>query len=86
MPKKPSGLGVMALIAGLTAGAAAVFFSKKENRERTVKEAKKLVTEAKKASKKIQTNPKVKKLAAQGRTLAKKVTTSARKVAKKRRK
>jgi hypothetical protein len=47
MSKK--GNGLLALITGVATGAAAVFFSKKENRAKTVKVVKKAKTSAKKA-------------------------------------
>lgn len=52
MSKK--GKGLFTLIAGVAAGAAAMFLSKKENRVKTVKAAKKAKTTAKKAVKTAQ--------------------------------
>jgi hypothetical protein len=43
------GKGLFALVAGVAAGAAAMFLSKEENRAKTVKAAKKAKTSAKKA-------------------------------------
>ena len=49
MSKK--GKGLLALITGIAAGAAAVFLSKEENRAKTVKAVKEAKTSAKKAVK-----------------------------------
>lgn len=56
--KKNSGVSVFTLLAGVAAGAAALFFSKKENRDKTVevvKNAEKKITEV---SKEIKKDPK----------------------------
>ncbi len=49
MSKK--GRGLLALVAGVATGAAAMFLSKEENRTKTVKAVKKAKTSAKKAVK-----------------------------------
>lgn len=77
MAKKRGGL--FALVAGLTMGAAALFLSKKENRTKVAKTAKKAVAAAKKVEAKAKVS--VKKVVAKGKVVAKKVT---KKVAKKR--
>jgi hypothetical protein len=46
--RKPNGTGMLALLAGVAAGAAAIFFSKPENREMVRKEARKAEIFAKK--------------------------------------
>lgn len=77
MAKKRGGL--LALVAGLAMGAAALFLSKKENRTKVVKTAKKVAVSAKKVQAKARVS--VKKAVAKGKVVAKKVT---KKVAKKR--
>lgn len=66
--------GLLALVTGVAVGAAAMFFSKKENREKTVKVAKKAVVKAKVAKKKV---------VAKAKVVAKKSMTTAKKVVKK---
>ncbi len=65
------GKGLFALVAGVAAGAAAMFLSKKENRDKTVQAAKKAQTTAKKAVRTAQ------------RKVANKKTTSKKKTKKK---
>ncbi len=58
MSKKSSGgVGLFALATGLAAGAAAIFFSNKENRKMVKKEVMKVEKEAVKLSKEAKKNP-----------------------------
>ena len=57
MSKKSSG-GLIALALGVVAGAAALFFSKKENRENVKKAVKSASVKAKALKKEIQADPK----------------------------
>jgi hypothetical protein len=84
MAKKPTG-GLVALVAGVAAGAAAVFFSKKENREMVKREAVKAGSKAKAVASEVRKDSKkvAKKVQAQGKKLAGKVVREARKDAKK---
>ncbi|OIP74153.1 MAG: hypothetical protein COU63_00040 [Candidatus Pacebacteria bacterium CG10_big_fil_rev_8_21_14_0_10_36_11] len=70
--------GLLALIAGLAVGATALFLSKKENRAKVVKTAKRAASVAKKEGKKVAVT--AKKVVAKGKAAAKKVS---KKVAKK---
>ncbi len=69
---KKSGLGTF--LTGIVMGAAAVFFSKKENRDKTTKLAKKTATQAQREAKKIssQAKRKGKKIIKQYKTDSKK--------------
>lgn len=58
MAKKSSGAGLFALATGLVAGAAAVFFSDKKNREMVKKEVVKVEKEAMKVAKEVKKDPK----------------------------
>ena len=59
MSKKASNVGgVLAFVTGLAAGAAALFLSKKENREMVKREATKAGKKAKKVAAEIKKNPK----------------------------
>lgn len=64
MPKKK--IGLLTALTVLAAGAAAVFFSKKENREKTIKVAK---ATAQKVTAKVKASPAVKKAAKRGKVL-----------------
>jgi len=76
---KKSGLG--SLLTGLALGAAAVFFSKKENRDNTVIAAKKAKTKAKRVVKIAKTEGK--KVAKAAKKESKKVVRSAKSESKK---
>ncbi|MFZ5437483.1 MAG: hypothetical protein ACOZAK_00285 [Patescibacteria group bacterium] len=69
--------GLLALVTGLAVGAAAIFFSKKENRDKTVKVAKKAVSKAKVAKNKAVAS--AKKAVKKGTVAAKKVVKKAKK-------
>ncbi len=59
MAKKASNVGgVLAFVTGLAAGAAALFLSKKENREMVKREAVKVGKKAKKVAAEVKKNPK----------------------------
>lgn len=79
MAKKSGGLG--ALLFGAAMGAAAVFLSKKENREKTKKVITNATAKAKKIGTEYKNNPeKVKReLRAQGQKLANKALSEAKK-------
>lgn len=79
MAKKSSGF--LPLLAGIAAGAAAVFFSKKENRVLARKEIKAARTAAVKLKKELKANPKatVKRLEKKGERLIKKTVKQATK-------
>lgn len=81
MSKKSGGLG--ALLFGAVMGAAAVFLSKKENRDKTKKVITKAASKAQKIRADYQKNPtKVKKeLQAQGQKMAQKALAEAKKSA-----
>jgi hypothetical protein len=64
--------GLLALVTGVAVGAAAMFFSKKENRTKTVRAAKKAATKAKTAKRKAVSS--AKKAVAKGKAAAKKAT------------
>ncbi len=83
--RKGSGMGVFALLAGVAAGAAAMFFSKKENRAKTEQAVKKAEQAIDVARTEIKKNPKAfaKKVEKQGEKLAKKVVKSVTKTAQK---
>jgi len=75
--------GIISLLTGMALGAASVFFSKKENRDKTEKLARKTVKRAKVEAKKATTKAKVavrkakvkgKKIAAKSKLKAKKTT------------
>jgi len=79
--KKQQGAGLMTLVAGLAAGAAAVFLAKKENREKTKKvlqTAEKRVTSV---SREVKKDPQkfAHKVERKGKVLAKKVLKEASK-------
>lgn len=80
---KKAGLGT--LLTGIALGAAALFLSKKENREKTKRVAKKVVAKAQKLKSAYKQNPtKVKQqLKAKGKKLAKKAVVVAKKKVKK---
>ena len=82
MSKKSGGLGD--LLFGAVMGAAAVFLSKKENRDKTKKVITKAATKAQKLKAEYKKNPdKVKKqLKAEGTKLAKKTVAAAKKASK----
>lgn len=69
--------GLFALITGVAVGAAAVFFSKKENRTKTVKAAKTAAKKAKTAKRKAVSS--AKKAVKKGRAAAKKATKRSKK-------
>jgi hypothetical protein len=69
--------GLLALVTGMAMGAAAVFFSKKENRTKTVSAAKTAAKKAKTAKKKAVSS--AKKAVKKGRTAAKKAVKKAKK-------
>lgn len=69
--------GLLALMTGVAVGAAAMFFSKKENRTKTVKVAKKAVAKAKVVKNKAVA--KAKKVVKKGAVAAKKVVKKAKK-------
>lgn len=75
--KKSSSGNLFALLTGLVAGAAAVFFSKKENREKARETIKKAEKEIGKAAAEVQKNPKAKKLIKKVRTEGKKIAQKA---------
>jgi hypothetical protein len=79
MPNKRSSTGMFALLTGVAAGAAAVFFSKKENRQMAKKELVKAEKTAMKVSAEIKKDPKkfAKKVERQGKVLAKKAVREA---------
>jgi len=85
MSKQKSGLGAFALVAGLAAGAAAMFFSDKKNRESTKKVISTAGKELKKVKAEIKRNPKAfaKKVEKQGTALANKVVKEASKASTK---
>ena len=62
--------GLLALVTGVAVGAAAMFFSKKENRDKTARVAKKAATKAKTAKRKAVVSSK--KAVAKGKAAAKK--------------
>lgn len=72
--------GLLALVAGMAMGAAALFLSKKENRDKVVSTAKQAATRAKKVQAKASVS--ARKAVAKGKMAAKKAV---KKVAKKRR-
>jgi len=76
---KKGGLG--ALLTGMAMGAAAVFFSKKENRDKTTKLAKKTALEAKKKSKEVEKE--LKKLSTEAKRKSKKIKAEVKKNTKK---
>lgn len=83
MAKKSGGL--LTLVTGLVAGAAAVFFADKKNRQETAKALDKAKTTALKAKEDYEKNPTAfkKKVKTQGKKLAQKVVKTAQtKVAK----
>ena len=91
MSKKGSGL--FGFLLGAAAGAAALFLSKKENREVVKREATKVGKKAKQAAKEFKKNPKkfikketavVKKAVAQGKKAASKAVKTAKAKLKKR--
>lgn len=73
MSKKSTGL--LALVAGVAAGAAALFLSKKENRDKVAKTSKEI-------SRKVKANKTVKKVAAQTKVLAQKTAVASKKAIK----
>jgi hypothetical protein len=72
MAKKQSSIGLLALVTGLAAGAAAVFLSKKENRNQTKKVVNSAAKRAKKISQDFEKNPEktMDELKKEGRKLA----------------
>lgn len=72
--------GLLAFIIGATAGAAAAFFSDKDNREKTVSAAKKAVKKGKAVEK--QAAARVKKAVRKGKATARKTVSNVRKTAK----
>ncbi len=82
---KRNGSGLAALIAGVAAGAAAVFLSKKENREKTKKVLRTAEKKIVKVSKEVKKDPKkfAKKVERKGKVLAKKAVKEAAKDIKK---
>lgn len=79
MSKKSNVGGVLAFVTGLAAGAAALFLSKKENREMVKREATKAGKKAKKVAAEIKKNPK--KFAKKTSVAAKKAVTKVVKTA-----
>ena len=77
--------GLLTLVTGLALGAAALFLSKEENREKTKKVAKVAVAKAKKIKAEYQKNPaKVKQqIKKQGKKIATKVVATAKKKVRK---
>ncbi len=73
MSKKKNGLGT--LITGMVLGAAAVFFSKKENRDKAKKKADEAVKKSKELKKQLEDNPQqvVEEVSSQVKKAAKKV-------------
>ncbi|MCC6711301.1 MAG: hypothetical protein IT416_03035 [Candidatus Pacebacteria bacterium] len=69
--------GLLALVTGVAVGAAAMFFSKKENREKTVRVAKKAAGKAMVAKKKAVAS--AKKAVKKGTMVAKKAVKKAKK-------
>lgn len=69
--------GLLALVTGMAVGAAALFFSKKENREKTVRAAKKVASKAKVAERKAVSS--AKKAVKKGKVAAKKAIKKAKK-------
>jgi hypothetical protein len=69
--------GLLALVTGVAVGAAAMFFSKKENREKTVRVAKKAASKAMVAKKKAVAS--AKKAVKKGTMVAKKAVKKAKK-------
>jgi len=84
MAKKSSGAGIFALATGLIAGAAAVFFSNKENRKMVKKELTKVEKEAERITKEVQKDPKkfAKKVQSNTLKLANKVAKEVKKDSK----
>src|SRR5260221_28846 len=78
---KKNGSGFAALVAGVAAGAAAVFLSKKENREKTKKVLVKAEKKIVRVSREVKKDPKrfAKKVEKSGKVLAKKVVKEAAK-------
>lgn len=83
--KSGSAVGVAALVTGLVAGAAAIFFSDKKNRQNTAKAINTAGKEIKKVQAEIKRNPKAfaKKVEKQGAKLANQVVREASKELKK---
>jgi DUF438 domain-containing protein len=77
--------GLLTLITGLALGAAALFLSKEENREKTKKVAKVAVAKAQKLKTEYQKNPKKVKqeIKKQGKKIATKVVAVAKKKVRK---
>lgn len=75
---KKSSPGLFAFITGLAAGAAAIFLSKKENRQMAKKEFVKAEKKVQSVAKEVKKDPKkfAKKVQSQGNKLAKKVVTN----------
>ncbi len=84
MAKKST--GILAALALVAAGAAAVFFAKKENRDLVEKETKKAVKTAKKVKSQVEhelkTNRDVQEIKRSGKRLSQKVLASAEKTVK----
>ena len=74
MAKK--GGSLLALLTGMTVGAAAVFLANKKNREAVVREARKVATKAKTAKRKVVSR--AKKVVRRGRAVARKAVRKAR--------
>lgn len=83
MAKKSGNL--LALVTGVVAGAAAVFFSKQENRTQATKVAKKATTRAKKIATEYEANPKAfkNKIKSQAKKAVKKAVAQKTKIAPK---
>jgi hypothetical protein len=77
MAKKTTGL--LALVAGVAAGAAAVFLSKKENRDMVATEVKKDVKKAKAVAKKVAAKVKKTKVVKKAKAAVKKVKPTKKK-------
>jgi hypothetical protein len=83
--KSNSGSGLFALVAGVAAGAAAVFLSKKENRDMVKKEVRKDVKKVKAVAAEAKKDPKkfAKKVETKSKKIAGKVASNAKKLEKK---
>ncbi len=79
---KKSGFG--SLLTGMALGAAAIFFAKKENRDKTEKLARKTVAKTKEEVKKVATKAKaaVKKAKSKGKKIKAEVEMEAKKIQK----
>jgi gas vesicle protein len=68
--------GLLALLTGMTVGAAAVFLSSKKNRDAVAREARKIASKAKSAKRKVVSR--AKKVVKRGRKVARKIVRTAK--------